>query len=84
MRDDLTTSLYISAHLSGVAPKRHELTRQQHVEKLMARHEAEQRAATIGRAMRAMAQFWSLLRAAFAPAHSIGIPEPGRRSLPAE
>jgi hypothetical protein len=84
MRDDLTTSLHISAHLGGVAPLRHELARRQHIEKLRARHEAEQRDATIGRAMRAMAQFWSLLRIAFAPAHSIGTPEPSQRSLPAE
>jgi hypothetical protein len=84
MRDDLTTNLHISAHLGGVAPTRHELARQQHVEKLMARHEAEQRAATIGQAMRAMVQFWSLLRIAFAPTHSIGTPASRRRSLPAE
>ena len=84
MRDDLTTNLHISAHLGGVAPQRHEIARREHIAKLWALHETEQREATSGRAMRAMAQFWRLLRTAVAPAHSIGIPEPGRRSLPAE
>lgn len=84
MRDDLTTNLHISAHLGGVAPQRHDLARRQYVETLRARHEGEQREATIGRAMRAIARCWSLLRTAFAPAHSIGTPAPRRASMPAE
>lgn len=90
MRDDLTTNLHISAHLGGVAPRRHDLARQQYVKTLAARHEGEQRAAMIGGATKAIAQLWALanllglLRTAFAPAHSIGTPAARRGNLPAE
>lgn len=90
MRDDLTTRLHISAHLGGVAPRRHDIARQRYVETLAMRHEATQHAATIGGAAKAMAQIWAVanllgvMRAAFAPTHSIGTPAPRRGNLPAE
>lgn len=84
MRDDLTTNLHIAAYLGGVAPRRHDVARQEYVEALKARHEAVQHAATAGRAMQALAQLWSLMRVAFAPAHSIGTPASRRANLPAE
>ena len=84
MRDDLTTNLHITAHLGGVAPLHHDLARQQHIEMLRARHEAEQQAATTGLAAQAMARFWHIIRIAFAPTPSIGTPAPRRGSLPAE
>lgn len=52
---------------SGVAPRRYEIVARAYADKIRARHEAEQRVATIGRAMQALSPLWGPMRYLFAP-----------------
>jgi len=83
MRDDTTTNLYIAEYVNGIAPQRHKLARHQYVETLKSLHEAEQRAATTGRVLQAMAQLWDLMSVAFAPRFQ-DAPASRQADLPAE
>ena len=67
MWDEVTVQLLYTNHgKGGVAPRRHEIARQIYTEKVRARHEAEQRAATTGVVTKAMLRLWSQARAMFA------------------
>ena len=67
MWDEVTVQLLYTNHGNGgVAPRRHEIARQIYTEKVRARHEAEQRAATTGVVTKAMSRLWAQTRAMFA------------------
>ena len=67
MWEEITVQLLYTDHgKGGVAPRRHEIARQIYTEKVRARHEAEQRAATTGAVKKAMSRLWAQTRAMFA------------------
>lgn len=75
MWDEITVQLLYKDHgKGGVAPRRHEIARQAYSEKVRARHEAEQRAATTGAVMKAMSWLWELTSVMFAPMQSPDAP----------
>ena len=82
MWNDVIVQLLDTNHGNGgVAPRQHEIARQIYTEKVRARREAEQRAATTGAVTKAMSQLWELTRVMFAPMQS---PEPPARRIGAE
>lgn len=66
MWDEITVQLlYTDNRKGGVAPRRHEIASQAYSEKIRARHEAEQRAATIGAVTKALSRLWAQTKAMF-------------------
>ena len=86
MWDEIIVQLLYTDHSTGgVAPRRHEIAERAYIDKIRARHEAEQRAATTGAVTAAMSRLLRLTRVMFAPVQSHETP--ARRSaadLPAE
>lgn len=66
-------TVYANHGKGGVAPRRHEIVGRAYIEKIKARHEAEQRAANTGVVMEAISRLWELTRVMFVP---MQYPEP--------
>ncbi len=75
MWDDVIVQLLDTNHGNGgVAPRQHEIARQIYTEKVRARREAEQRAATTGMVTKAMSRLWELAGAMFTAIRSREMP----------
>lgn len=82
MWDEITVQLlYKDNGKGGVAPSRYEIARHAYREKIRARHEDEQRAATTSAVTKAMSRLWELVSAKLAPMQSS---EPPARRTGAE